>query len=152
VPLTPLLLVQVDSKDDEPEARTERSVQRVKERLAKLGFTEEQVAVHTAKEPDSGLLALANDERREVLIFKMAVALGFDAPRAFTLVSMRASRDADFGVQLVGRILRVHRRLQGRAQTGRLPESLRYGYVFLADAETQPGLDRAGQRITQIHT
>jgi len=152
VPLTPLLLVQVDSKDDEPEARTERSVQRVKERLAKLGFTEEQVAVHTAKEPDSGLLALANDERREVLIFKMAVALGFDAPRAFTLVSMRASRDADFGVQLVGRILRVHRRLQGRAQTGRLPESLRYGYVFLADAETQTGLDLAGQRINQIHT
>ena len=72
VSLTPLLLVQVDSKDDEPETRTEKSVQRVKERLAKMGFTEEQVAVHTAKEPDSGLLALANDERREVLIFKMA--------------------------------------------------------------------------------
>ena len=47
-------MVQVDSKDDEPETRTEKSVQRVKERLAKMGFTEEQVAVHTAKEPDSG--------------------------------------------------------------------------------------------------
>ncbi len=152
VSLTPLLMIQVDSKDDEPDTRTESSVKRMKERLAKMGFTEEQVAVHTAKEPDSGLLALANDERREVLIFKMAVALGFDAPRAFTLVSMRASRDADFGVQLVGRILRVHRRLQGRAQAGTLPEPLRYGYVFLADAETQTGLDLAGQRINQIQT
>ncbi len=150
--LTPLLLIQVDSKDDEPDTRTESSVKRMKERLAKMGFTEEQVAVHTAKEPDSGLLALANDERREVLIFKMAVALGFDAPRAFTLVSMRASRDSDFGVQLVGRILRVHRRLQSRAQSGTLPELLRYGYVFLADAETQTGLDLAGQRINQIQT
>ncbi|MGD1090167.1 MAG: DEAD/DEAH box helicase family protein, partial [Verrucomicrobiota bacterium] len=144
VDLTPLMLVQVDSKD--------KSVERVKERLLALGFTETQIAVHTAEEPDSGLLALANDETREVLVFKIAVALGFDAPRAFTLISMRAARDEDFGVQLVGRILRVHRRLQGRARTKTLPESLRYGYVLLADAEAQTGLDLAGQRINKLQT
>ena len=152
VSIAPLLLVQVDSRDDEPQARTERSVQRVRERLLTYGFTEDQIAVHTAKEPDAGLLALANDDRREVLIFKMAVALGFDAPRAFALVSMRATRDPDFGVQLVGRILRVHRLLQARARAKTLPESLRFGYVFLADPETQEGLDIAGQRINRIRT
>jgi superfamily II DNA or RNA helicase len=152
VPLTPLLLVQVDSKDDEPASRTEASVHRVKERLLALGFTGEQIAVHTSKEPDAGLLAIANNEKIEVLIFKMAVALGFDAPRAFALVSMRASRDSDFGVQLVGRILRVHRRLQQRAFDNKLPDLLRYGYVFLADAASQTGLDAAGQRINQIQT
>lgn len=144
VPLVPLMLVQVTSE--------EKSVERAKSTLLALGFTEEQVAVHTADEPDSGLLALANDERREVLIFKMAVALGFDAPRAFTLVSMRASRDPEFGVQLVGRILRVHRLLQGRARSGSLPEDLNYGYVFLASPETQTGLDIAGQKINSIQT
>jgi type III restriction enzyme len=144
VPLVPLMLVQVDS--------TEKSAERAKERLLKLGFSESQIAVHTTEEPDAGLLALANDEGREVLVFKMAVALGFDAPRAFTLVTMRASRDSDFGVQLVGRILRVHRRLQGRAARGDLPEALRYGYVFLADPDTQTGLDIAGQRINEIRT
>jgi len=144
VELTPLMLVQVDSKD--------KSVERAKERLLALGFTEIQVAVHTAEEPDSGLLALANDEVREVLVFKMAVALGFDAPRATTLVSMRAARDEDFGVQLVGRILRVHRKLQGRARAKTLPEILRHGYVFLADAEAQTGLDIAGQRINKLQT
>ncbi|MEI8121455.1 MAG: DEAD/DEAH box helicase family protein [bacterium] len=149
---TPLLLVQVDSREDEADARTEKSVQRVKEKLLKLGFTEEQIAVHTAKEPDDGLLALAHDMTREVLVFKMAVALGFDAPRAFTLVSMRATRDPDFGVQLVGRILRVHRQLQAAARKRTLPERLRYGYVFLADPSTQEGLDIAGQRINQIKT
>ena len=141
VPLVPLLLVQADKSTDD-----------IKARLLRMGFTEEQIAVHTADEPDADLLALANDERREVLVFKMAVALGFDAPRAFTLVSMRASRETDFGVQLVGRILRVHRRLQGRAQAKTLPEALNYGYVFLADAETQTGLDLAGQRINAIQT
>lgn len=144
VELTPLMLVQVDSKD--------QSVERAKKRLLQLGFTEGQIATHTALEPDSGLLALANDESREVLVFKMAVALGFDAPRATTLVSMRAARDEDFGVQLVGRILRVHRRLQGRARAKTLPPLLRYGYVFLADAEAQAGLDLAGQRINKLQT
>ena len=144
VDLTPLMLVQVDSKD--------KSVERAKERLMALGFTEAQIAVHTAEEPDSTLLALANDESREVLVFKMAVALGFDAPRAFTLVSMRAARDEDFGVQLVGRILRVHRRLQARARAKSLPPALRYGYVLLADAEAQTGLDLAGQRINKLQT
>jgi superfamily II DNA or RNA helicase len=144
VPLVPLLLVQADSKDG--------SIEKLKARLLRMGFTDEQIAVHTAEEPDAGLLALANDERREVLVFKMAVALGFDAPRAFTLVSMRASRDPEFGVQLVGRILRVHRRLQGRAQSKSLPEALNFGYVFLADAETQTGLDLAGQKINAIQT
>ncbi len=144
VDLTPLMLVQVDSKD--------KSVERAKERLLALGFTETQIAIHTSEEPDSGLLALANDEAREVLVFKMAVALGFDAPRASTLVSMRAARDEDFGVQLVGRILRVHRKLQGRARAKTLPEILRYGYVFLADAEAQTGLDLAGQRMNKLQT
>ena len=140
VTLTPLMLVQVDSKGE--------SVDRVKARLLASGFSDRQIAVHTADEPDPDLLALANDEEREVLIFKMAVALGFDAPRAFTLVSMRALRDPDFGVQIVGRILRVHRRLQGR----KLPDLLRYGYVFLADPESQTAVDIAGQRINQVQT
>lgn len=138
--LVPLMLVQVDSSP--------RSTDRAKEKLKRLGFTDAQIAVHTSDEPDPSLLAIANDESREVLIFKMAVALGFDAPRAWTLVSMRAARDEDFGVQLVGRVLRVHRRCQGVV----LPEELRYGYVLLADIEAQSGLDRAGQRINRIQT
>jgi len=144
VPLVPLLLVQADSK--------EKSVEKIKERLLAHGFKEEQIAVHTAAEPDDSLLAIANDEKREALIFKMAVALGFDAPRAFTLVSMRATRDADFGVQLIGRLLRVHRLLQGRAQAGTLPDELNHGYVFLSDLDAQDGLDKAGQRINTIQT
>ena len=144
IPLAPLLLVQVDSR--------EKSVEKARARLLAHGFTEEQIAVHTADEPDDDLLAIANDDRREALVFKMAVALGFDAPRAFTLVSMRAARDADFGVQLIGRILCIHRLLQGRAQSKTLPAELNHGYVFLADLEAQDGLDKAGQRINQIQT
>jgi superfamily II DNA or RNA helicase len=140
VNLVPLMLVQVDSTKD--------SVDRARQRLLTLGFSEDQIASYTANEPDANLLALAVDETKEVLIFKMAVALGFDAPRAFTLVSMRGIADADFGTQIVGRILRVHPRCQGRS----LPPLLQNAYVFLADCEAQAGLLTAAQKINQIKT
>lgn len=140
--LTPLMLVQVatSEKDDD--------VARARDNLKLLGFREEAIASYTAKEPSDDLLAVALDETKEVLIFKMAVALGFDAPRAFTLVSMRGAKDTDFGIQVVGRILRVHRSLQGRE----VPELLRNGYVFLADAENQTGLTGAADKINAIRT
>jgi hypothetical protein len=140
--LMPLMLVQVatSEKDDD--------VARAREILKQLGFRDEAIASYTAKEPSDDLLAVALDESKEVLIFKMAVVLGFDALRAFTLVSMRGARDTDFGIQLVGRILRVHRRLQGRE----VPELLRNGYVFLADAENQTSLTSAAEKINAIRT
>ena len=95
---------------------------------------------------------MAIDERKEVLIFKVAVALGFDAPRAFTRVSMRGAKDTDFGIQVVGRILRVHSRLQGPTLEKTLPELLRCGYVFLADAANQSGLVHAGEKINAIQS
>lgn len=140
--LMPLMLVQVATTEKDDDVAQARAA------LMQLGFREDAIASYTSKEPSDDLLAVALDETKEVLIFKMAVALGFDAPRAFTLVSMRGARDTDFGIQVVGRILRVHRRLQGRE----VPELLRNGYVFLADAENQSGLTSAGEKINSLRT
>jgi len=140
IDLVPLMLVQV--------ASTDKSVDKAKKDLMLLGIPEDAIAVYTSDEPNDDLMAVARDESKEVLIFKMAVALGFDAPRAFTLVSMRGAQDKDFGTQIVGRILRVDGRLQGRE----LPDLLKYGYVFLADAEKQSGLVGAADRINTLRT
>lgn len=138
IQLTPLLMIQVSSEKD--------SVEETKARLIKLGFKESAISVHTAKEPDANFLAMAVDETKEVLIFKMAAALGFDAPRAFAMVSMRPIRDTDFGTQLVGRIMRVHRKLQGK----KLPPILENGYLFLADSDSQAGIASAADKINQL--
>ena len=61
---------------------------------------------------------------------------------------MRGIVDEDFGTQIVGRILRVHPRCQGRS----LPPLLQNAYVFLADCESQAGLTTAAQKINQIKT
>lgn len=142
--LVPLMLVQVGNNN--------AAVEEARTRLAALGVPESKIAWYTADDPNDDLLTVAIDEQKEVLIFKVAVALGFDAPRAFTLVSMRGAKDTDFGIQVVGRILRVHGRLQGPTLERKLPELLRNGYVFLADAANQSGLVQAGEKINAIQS
>ncbi|GAE49462.1 hypothetical protein XPU_0994 [Xanthomonas arboricola pv. pruni str. MAFF 311562] len=140
IALTPLMLVQVpDGKVAQEAARTYL--------VEQLGFDATAVRVHTAAEPDPDLLLLAQDPTVEVLIFKMAVALGFDAPRAFTLAALRGTRDPSFGVQVIGRIMRRHALLQ--AQMDALPV-LDHGYVFLANSESQEGLLLAGAQINTL--
>lgn len=142
------MLVQVANKGKEGQ----NAIEEARRKLMALGVPEGAIASYTADEPSDDLLAVALDESKEVLLFKMAVAMGFDAPRAFTVVSMRGAKSVDFGIQVVGRILRVHRKLQGLAIHNTLPDLLRLGYVFLADQESQGGLIGAGQKINAIET
>jgi superfamily II DNA or RNA helicase len=137
IDLVPLLMVQAGSSE---------SIKEIRQGLMGLGFSEETISTHTSDEPDENFLSLAHDETKEVLIFKMAAALGFDAPRAFCMVSMRPIKSTDFGTQLIGRILRVHKRLQGRE----LPPLLRHGYLFLADHDSQAGISTAADKINQL--
>lgn len=142
VALTPLMLVQVpDGKAAQDNAR--------RFLVEQLKFDASAVRVHTADEPDPDLLSLAQDPSVQVLIFKMAVALGFDAPRAFTLAALRGVRDPGFAVQVIGRIVRRHALLQARND---LPPLLDHGYVFLANAQAQEGLLDAGAQINALTT
>lgn len=138
--LTPLLLVQVSSAS----AQTELEA---KQALVDAGIAEDRIRIHTATKPDRNLQQIANDQAVEALIFKMAVGTGFDAPRAFTLVSLRSSRSEQFGLQVLGRILRVHPVLRALPA---IPSILRNGYVFLVDASFQEGLASAADRISSI--
>lgn len=141
VDLVPLMLVQVPNGDEAIAAAQKYLTDTLK-------FPEEAVRAHTAAEPDPNLLAAARDPAVEVIIFKMAIATGFDAPRAFTLAALRGTRDKNFGVQVVGRIMRVHKLLQGKSEV--LPPVLNYGYVFLANSEAQEGLRSAAEEINRM--
>lgn len=140
VKLTPLMLVQVPNGG--------AALAKARDYLTgTLKFPESAVKVHVSDEPDPNLQALAQDPTVEVLVFKMAIAMGFDAPRAFTLAALRGTRDANFGIQVVGRIMRVHPLLQRRPDT---PQVLNYGYVFLANREAQEGLTGAATVINKL--
>lgn len=48
-----------------------------------------------------------NDNMTEVLLFKQAIALGWDCPRAAVLLIFRKLESFTFTVQTIGRILRM---------------------------------------------
>ncbi|EGO93942.1 DEAD/DEAH box helicase [Acidiphilium sp. PM] len=140
IPMVPLLLIQAASTGWTPE--------KVKTFLtSQAEFSEASVGVHTADEPDPDIQALANDPQVEVLIFKMAVATGFDAPRASSLCALRAVQDKGFGLQVIGRIMRVHPALQRLPDT---PAEFNTGYVFLGNAESQLGLQQAADQVRSL--
>lgn len=148
VAVTPLMLVQVEdqaSGGDDP-------VRRVKEKLLEIpGITEDIIAVHTSGEPDADFHMLAYDHAKQILIFKVAVATGFDAPRAWTLVSVRPNRGAAFGLQIVGRIMRVHPLVRALQPDGAPRDDLLdRGYVFLTDPEMQAGLSAAVEELKAV--
>lgn len=143
ISLTPLMLVQVDNSgqgDVDPVAKA-------RDCLLALGVKPDAIAIHTSGQPDPFFHTLAYAEEKEVLIFKVAVATGFDAPRAWTLVSLRSTHGAEFGLQIIGRIMRVHPRLQ--RWHGHHP-LLDCGYVFLSNPDQQAGLRSAASDLQAL--
>ena len=67
-----------------------------------------------------------HDSDVEVLIFKQAIALGWDCPRAQILVLFREWHSAIFSIQTVGRIMRMPEPEKGYYEN----EILNYGYVY----------------------
>lgn len=145
IPVTPLMLVQVEDRA----AGGADPVERVRQKLVEIGVPASTIAVHTSGQPDPDFHILAHDPSREVLVFKVAVATGFDAPRAWTLVSVRPNRTTAFGLQIVGRIMRVHPAVR---PTHGQDDLLDRGYVFLTDPDLQAGLDTAAAELKAVRS
>jgi len=104
--INPLLLIQlpdqksnlINKKDD---------VIRI---LGSKGITEEsgKMAIWLSEEKTDTLVNIEkNDNDVEVLVFKQAIALGWDCPRASILVIFRESTNFVFTIQTIGRIMRM---------------------------------------------
>lgn len=78
------------------------------------------------------------DSEVEVLLFKQAIALGWDCPRAQILVLFRQWHSPIFSIQTVGRIMRMPEPDKGHYKN----EILNYGYVYtnLSDIEVKEDL------------
>ena len=88
-----------------------------------------------------------NDDPAEVLIFKHAIALGWDCPRAHILVLFRQWSSDVFSVQTLGRIMRMP-----EPDIGYYPnEILNNGYVYTNLPEVEIKED-AAKGFVHIHT
>lgn len=104
--INPLMLVQLP---DNKAGLTSKKEEVIKI-LDKQGITEKnnKLAIWLSEDKSETLPNIEkNDNEVEVLVFKQAIALGWDCPRASILVIFRESKSFTFTIQTIGRIMRM---------------------------------------------
>lgn len=124
--VNPLILIQLPS-DLAQLSEEDKTIRETVESLLNMEYNistnNGRLAVWLSGEKDTDGLEDMNG-MQDVLIFKQAIAQGWDCPRASILISYRSVRSEDFGIQTVGRILRMpHRRHYKN-------DDLNHGYVY----------------------
>lgn len=107
-PVRPLMLVQIpDSKAGDDKLTAVEKFMKTKG----VDRDNERLAVWLSKDKTDNLDGISEfDSPAEVLVFKQAVATGWDCPRAQVLVGFREIQSQIFEVQTTGRILRTPER------------------------------------------
>lgn len=101
--IRPLVLIQFPNGSEE-------WIKRVKEALADMGYTENSGLVaswFSGDHPDKPEEIKKLDGQYAFLLFKQAIATGWDCPRAKILVKLREGGTERFNIQTVGRIRRT---------------------------------------------
>jgi len=147
VSVNPLVLIQLpDKKASEDEVIRREVVEFLK---TEYGITTEngKLSVYLSEEKVNLENIAKNENETEVLIFKQAIALGWDCPRAQILVLFREHKSVNFSIQTVGRILRMPEPDFGHYGN----ESLNKGYVYTNLSDISINEELARGYIT-IHT
>lgn len=126
--VNPLLLIQLPNDTKESMTTEDTAIaDQVKKYLEVMcGITTDnhRLAVWLAGEKENLIDLEKPDNLTEVLLFKEAIALGWDCPRAAVLLIFRKLQSDQFTIQTVGRIMRMPE------QKHYQKEILNSGYVF----------------------
>lgn len=105
--INPLVLIQLPDKREGMDDK-KRSVINILEQKFNITEKNERLAIWLSEQHSDALANIEkNDNKVEVLIFKQAIALGWDCPRACILVIFRESKSFTFTIQTIGRIMRM---------------------------------------------
>lgn len=128
--IRPLVLIQFPNGSEE-------WISRIKQELENMGYSKNSGLVaswFSGDHPDNPEEIKKLDGQYSFLLFKQAIATGWDCPRAKILVKLREGGTERFNIQTVGRIRRM-------------PERKHYGielldncYVYTLDSEFKEGL------------
>ena len=105
--INPLVLIQLPDKRSNLINKKDDVLKILKD---KFKVTEEngKLAIWLSEEKTDNLANIEkNDNEVEILVFKQAIALGWDCPRASILTIFRESKSFTFTIQTMGRIMRM---------------------------------------------
>ncbi len=140
IEINPLLLIQLPDRKTQAEDQVKNDVVWILKDKYRMTTENGRLAIYLSGEKENLENIAKNNHETEVLLFKQAIALGWDCPRAQVLVLFRDWKSLTFSVQTVGRIMRMP-----EPDTGHYAQDiLNYGFVFtnLADIEIKEDMAR----------
>lgn len=142
--INPLLLIQLPDRKTQQEDLIKNEVVRILKDKYSMNTENGKLAIYLSEEKENLINISKNDHETEVLIFKQAIALGWDCPRAHILVLFRDWKSLTFSVQTVGRIMRMPEPDTGHYQN----DILNHGFVYTNLANIEINEDIARNYIT----
>ncbi len=124
--INPLVLIQLPDRIGQLEDTMKDRVIRILKDKYKVSTENGKLAIWLSGEHVNKEEVENSDSEVEILIFKQAIALGWDCPRAQILVLFREWHSPIFSIQTVGRIMRMPEPIKGHYDN----EVLNYGYVY----------------------
>ncbi len=122
--INPLLLIQLPDNSSTDFTNKTDEIENLLAKKFNITTDNGKLAVYLSEDKRNLENISKNDNEVDVLLFKQAIALGWDCPRAYILVLFREWHSEIFSIQTVGRIMRM-------------PEIMRYnieeldkGYVY----------------------
>lgn len=140
IDINPLVLVQLPDRKTSLEDEVKNKVIAILKNKHKITAENGKLAIHLSGHHENLEDISRFDSEAEVLIFKQALALGWDCPRAQILVLFRDWKSVVFSIQTIGRIMRMPDPDYGHYAN----EILNYGYIYtnLDDIEIQEDIAR----------
>jgi len=145
--INPLVLIQLPNRIGQLEDTMKDRVIRIFKDKYRISAENGKLAIWLSGEHVNKEDVEKNDSEIEVLIFKQAIALGWDCPRAQCLVLFREWHSPIFSIQTIGRIMRMPEPVKGHYDN----EILNYGYIYTNLEGIEIKEDIARDYIT-IHT
>lgn len=141
VNVNPLLLIQLPDRKTQQEDLIKAEIIRILKDKHGMTIENGKLAIYLSEEKENLENIAKNNNEAEVLIFKQAIALGWDCPRAQILVLFRDWKSLTFSVQTVGRIMRMPEPIKGHYEN----DVLNMGYVYtnLSDIDIKEDVARS---------
>lgn len=144
IDVNPLLLIQLPDRKTRQEDQIKEDVIRLLKDKYDIRTENGKLAIYLSEEKENLENIARNDNVTEVLIFKQAIALGWDCPRAQILVLFRDWKSLTFSVQTVGRIMRMPEPDAGHYEE----DTLNHGYVYTNLTDIEIAEDMARSYVT----
>jgi len=124
--INPLLLIQLPDRKTDQEDLIKDEITKILGEKHDISIQNGKLAIYLSEEKENLSNISKNTNDVEVLIFKQAIALGWDCPRAHVLVLFRDWKSLSFSIQTVGRIMRMPEPDIGHYHS----DVLNHGYLY----------------------